>query len=130
VFTALTMRLPSTGPTVQKPIAAARPTWGEKSRISAGVVTRTMPSTKATAQDATANCSGVFTFGSTNSVINETTSMPYTIRFARPNRSASPASSEPKAPSRLPAARMKTKIPKGMRNSVSIRVATPPPTYN
>jgi hypothetical protein len=40
-----TIRLPSTGPLVQKPMAVARPTCGEKSRISAGVATRHMPST-------------------------------------------------------------------------------------
>ena len=34
--TTATIRLPSTGPLVQKPMAVARPTCGEKSRISAG----------------------------------------------------------------------------------------------
>ncbi len=48
VPTTETIRLPSTGPLVQKPIAVARPTCGEKSRISAGVATRQMPSTKPT----------------------------------------------------------------------------------
>ena len=43
--TSVTTRLPSTGPIVQKPIAEARPTCGEKSRISAGVATRHDPST-------------------------------------------------------------------------------------
>ena len=43
-----TTRLPSTGPLVQKPMAVARPTWGEKSRMRAGVATRQMPSTKPT----------------------------------------------------------------------------------
>ncbi len=38
-----TTRLPRTGPLVQKPIAVARPTCGEKSRISAGVATRQIP---------------------------------------------------------------------------------------
>ena len=42
----LTTRLPSTGPSVQKPIADARPSCGLKSRISAGVATRMTPSTK------------------------------------------------------------------------------------
>ena len=46
--TTATIRLPSTGPLVQKPMAVPRPTCGEKSRISAGVATRHMPSTKPT----------------------------------------------------------------------------------
>jgi hypothetical protein len=41
-----TTRLPRTGPRVQKPIAEARPSCGLKSRTSAGVATRMMPSTK------------------------------------------------------------------------------------
>ena len=44
--TTATTRLPTTGPRVQKPIADARPSCGEKSRIRAGVATRMMPSTK------------------------------------------------------------------------------------
>jgi hypothetical protein len=48
VVTRLTNKLPSTGPMVQNPIAVARPTCGEKSRIRAGVATRMMPSTKET----------------------------------------------------------------------------------
>ena len=43
-----TTRLPTTGPLVQKPMAVARPTCGEKSRINAGVATRQIPSTKPT----------------------------------------------------------------------------------
>ena len=46
--TTKTTRLPSTGPLVQKPMAVARPTWGEKSRMRAGVATRQIPSTKPT----------------------------------------------------------------------------------
>jgi len=48
VPTTATIRLPTTGPLVQKPIAVARPTCGEKSLISAGVATRHMPSTNPT----------------------------------------------------------------------------------
>ncbi len=44
--TVVTTRLPRTGPSVQNPMAAPRPTCGEKSRMSAGVATRTTPSTK------------------------------------------------------------------------------------
>ena len=43
-----TIRLPTTGPLVQKPMAVARPTCGEKSLISAGVATRQTPSTNPT----------------------------------------------------------------------------------
>ena len=48
--TTATIRLPTTGRLVQKPMAVARPTWGEKSRIRAGVATRQMPSTRPTAK--------------------------------------------------------------------------------
>ena len=51
--TSLTTRLPTTGPSVQKPIAEARPSCGEKSRIRAGVATRMMPSTKLTTANRT-----------------------------------------------------------------------------
>ena len=44
VATTATPTLPSAGALVQKPMALARPTWGEKSRISAGVATRQIPS--------------------------------------------------------------------------------------
>ena len=39
------MRLPATGPMVQKPMAEARPSCGLKSRTSAGVATSMAPST-------------------------------------------------------------------------------------
>ena len=42
----LTTSEPSTGPRVQNPMADARPSWGLKSRIRAGVATRIMPSTR------------------------------------------------------------------------------------
>ena len=48
--TMLVMRLPATGPTVQKPMAEARPTWGLKSRTMAGVATRMAPSTRPRAE--------------------------------------------------------------------------------
>jgi hypothetical protein len=44
------MRLPATGPMVQKPMAEARPSCGLKSRTSAGVATRIAPSTMPMAQ--------------------------------------------------------------------------------
>ena len=43
--TSATINEPITGPMVQKPMAEARPSWGEKSRTRAGVATRTIPST-------------------------------------------------------------------------------------
>ena len=46
VATRLAARLPIVGPSAQNPMAAPRPIWGEKSRMSAGVDTRMMPSTK------------------------------------------------------------------------------------
>ena len=46
----LVIRLPATGPTVQKPMAEARPTWGLKSRTMAGVATRMAPSTRPMAE--------------------------------------------------------------------------------
>ena len=53
--TTATIRLPRTGPLVQNPMAVARPTCGEKSRISAGVATRQMPSTKPTTKPSMVN---------------------------------------------------------------------------
>ena len=49
--TMLVIRLPATGPTVQKPMAEARPNWGLKSRTMAGVATRMAPSTSPMARD-------------------------------------------------------------------------------
>ena len=46
VATTLVIRLPATGPTVQKPMAEARPSCGLKSRTRAGVATRMAPSTR------------------------------------------------------------------------------------
>ena len=53
-------RLPATGPTVQNPMALARPICGLKSRIRAGVATRTAPSTMPMAEMAMANSSWVW----------------------------------------------------------------------
>ena len=44
-----------TGPRVQKPIAEARPSCGEKSRTRAGVATRMTPSTRPMMTDRIAN---------------------------------------------------------------------------
>ena len=60
----LTTRLPNTGPSVQKPIAEARPSWGLKSRTSAGVATRITPSTNPMAMYTIAKPSFEWTFGS------------------------------------------------------------------
>ncbi len=53
LVTTVTTRLPTTGPIVQYPIAVARPSCGEKSLISAGVATSTMPSIKLTSANST-----------------------------------------------------------------------------
>ena len=106
--TTATIRLPSTGPLVQKPIAVARPTCGEKSRISAGVATRQMPSTMATANVSMPNAHLLVAAGRMNPTKTAITSRPPTTRLARPQRSASPAASDPNAPSRLPNARITT----------------------
>ena len=45
VATRLAAKAPMVGPSAQNPIAAPRPICGEKSRMSAGVETRMMPST-------------------------------------------------------------------------------------
>ena len=45
VATMLAAKRPTVGPSAQNPMADARPIWGEKSRMSAGVDTRMMPST-------------------------------------------------------------------------------------
>ena len=61
-----TTRLPTTGPRVQKPIAEARPSCGEKSRIRAGVATRMMPSTRLTTRTGSANVHLSWAFGMPN----------------------------------------------------------------
>src|SRR5579872_1256358 len=106
--TTATIRLPITGPDVQKPIAAARPTCGEKSRISAGVATRQMPSTMPTANVSTVNTYLSVAYGTMNSVNTPENSKPNTTRLALPYRSVIPANSEPNAPSRLPSASVTT----------------------
>ena len=55
VETTATTRLPMTGPRVQKPIAEARPSCGEKSLTRAGVATRMTPSTRPMTTDRIAN---------------------------------------------------------------------------
>ena len=99
--TSETMRLPSTGPSVQNPMAAPRCTWGEKSRTSAGVATRTMPSTNP--RRATKTPYSVFeeALGMPKAVMRLAARRPQTTRLARPHRSAKPASSEATAPATL-----------------------------
>ena len=53
--TTATTRLPMTGPSVQNPIAEARPSCGEKSLTRAGVATRMTPSTRPMMTDKIAN---------------------------------------------------------------------------
>ena len=102
--TTATARLPSTGPAVQKPMAEARPTCGEKSRISAGVATRHMPSTIPTTKVSMMNGHLLVAAGITKAVNTPVNSRPKTTMLLRPTRSVRPANSEPKAPRRFPKA--------------------------
>ena len=106
--TTATIRLPSTGPVVQKPMAVARPTCGEKSRISAGVATRQTPSIRPSTKNSMPKAHLLVAAGMMNAVNTPVSSSPPTTRLARPQRSASPANSEPKAPTRFPKARITT----------------------
>jgi len=63
----------------------------------------------------------------TNTPVN---SSPNTTRLARPNRSASPANTDPNAPIRAPKASVSTKNVKLMCRLTSISVDTEPPTYS
>ena len=63
VATMLTIRLPATGPTVQNPMAEARPSCGLKSRTRAGVATRMAPSTSPMAQMTVAKVHSLEAFG-------------------------------------------------------------------
>ena len=69
-------RLPATGPTVQKPMALARPIWGLKSRMRAGVATKTAPSTMPMAEIAMANSSCVWQFVTPKVTIRPMIKMP------------------------------------------------------
>ena len=128
--TTATIRLPSTGPLVQNPIAVARPTCGEKSLISAGVATRQTPSMNPTTKLSMVNAHLFVAAGMTNATKTPVKSSPNTTRLARPNRSVSPANSEPNAPIRFPNASVITKNVKVMCRLVSSSVATEPPTYS
>ena len=61
--TMLVIRLPATGPTVQKPMAEARPSCGLKSRTMAGVATKIAPSTRPMAEMTTPNDSSEWVLG-------------------------------------------------------------------
>ena len=102
--TTATIRLPSTGPLVQKPMAVARPTCGEKSRIRAGVATRQMPSMVPMMKPSMLKAHLFGAAGRMNKVKMAVSSRPATTRLARPSRSVRPASSEPNAPIRFPKA--------------------------
>ena len=128
VPTTETIRLPITGPLVQNPMAVARPTCGEKSLISAGVATRQTPSTKPTTQLSAVNVHLSVAAGMMNATKIAVKSRPNTTRLARPNRSVSPANSEPNAPTAAPNASVSTKNVKLMCRLVRISVDTEPPT--
>jgi len=106
--TTATIRLPSTGPLVQNPMAVARPTCGEKSLISAGVATRQTPSTKLTTNHAMVNAHLLVMAGRTKATNTPVNRSPNTTRLARPSRSVSPANSEPNAPISAPKASVST----------------------
>ena len=106
--TTATIRLPTTGPLVQKPMAVARPTCGEKSLISAGVATRQTPSTNPTTKLSMVKDHLLVAAGRMNATNTPVNTSPNTTRLARPNRSVSPANSEPNAPIRFPNASAST----------------------
>ena len=102
--TTKTTRLPSTGPLVQKPMAVARPTWGEKSRMSAGVATRQIPSTKPTMKPKKVNSHLFVDAGMMKAVKTAVSPNPITTMLVRPRRSVRPANNEPNAPMTAPTA--------------------------
>ena len=130
VPTTETIRLPTTGPLVQNPMAVARPTCGEKSLIRAGVATRQIPSTKPTTKPSMVNVHLSVAAGRTKATKTPVKNRPNTTRLARPNRSVSPANSEPNAPISAPTASVSTKNVKVMCRLLRISVDTEPPTYS
>ena len=128
--TTATIRLPTTGPDVQNPIAVARPTCGEKSLISAGVATRQTPSTNPTTNPSMVKAHLLVAAGKMNATITEVNSSPNTTRLARPSRSETPANSDPNAPIRFPNASVSTKNVKLMCKLISSSVDTEPATYS
>ena len=74
--TMLTTRLPATGPTVQNPIADARPSCGLKSRTRAGVATKMAPSTNPIAEMTTAKPHSPDTLGTPTVTSSPTMSRP------------------------------------------------------
>ena len=70
------MSEPATGPTVQKPMAEARPICGLKSRTMAGVATRIAPSTRPIAEITMANDHCVPALGTPNGTSSPTISRP------------------------------------------------------
>ncbi len=82
--------------------------------MSAGVATRTMPSTMLTSAYMIRYASLPEALGSPKPMSRPVMSRPPTTRLARPQRSARPARSEAKAPTRLPTTEMNTKYVKVM----------------
>ena len=74
--TMLVMSEPATGPTVQKPMAEARPSCGLKSRTIAGVATRIAPSMSPMAEMTMANDHSLPAFGTPNVTSSPTISRP------------------------------------------------------
>lgn len=125
MVTPVTTRLPSTGPMAQVPMAVARPSCGEKSRISAGVTTSTTPSTKLSTANSTRYHVLPGASGNPATSSSPLNSEPKTTRFPRPQRSASPAKIEANAPTTAPAITTQVKYVKLVRKCAMIEVATP-----
>ena len=75
---------------------------GEKSRISAGVATRQMPSTRPTTKVATAKNHLLVAAGMTKATNTPVTSRPPTTRLARPSRSVMPGQQRAERPDQVP----------------------------
>ena len=94
----LTTSEPSTGPSVQKPMADARPSCGLKSRISAGVATRMTPSTRPIAPNTMAKPTLLSASGMPSRHSSPTMTRPTVTMLTRPYRSATPVANDASAP--------------------------------
>ena len=128
--TTATIRLPSTGPLVQKPMAVARPTCGEKSRISAGVATRQMPSTMPTANVSMANAHLLVAAGRMKPDEDRGDQQAEDHQVGAAPPVGEPGEQRAECPEQVPNARVTTKKVKVMCRLASISVATEPPTYS
>ncbi len=107
---------PATGPKVQNPIAEARPSWGVKSRTSAGVATRMIPSNSPTATIATVYSALLAALGRANSWMSATIPRPPITTQQRPIRSVIWPATAATMPARLDRMSVKTKNRNDMWN--------------